>query len=243
MNEHEVGGSVPEESGPEATQDRGAGLHRRLVQTLVSPGELFRALAARPVALGALLLGAVLVALGNLAIPLELLEAATREQLLEAGRDVPMDPAAMARIGKVASVLGALIAWPLLAVVAAGIYALVFLFLFGYRGSYREYLAVTAHAFLIPALAALVLVPLRIAAEDPTFSLSMANFFFFLEEGFATRFLGFLDLFSLWSYVLIGVGAAVVDGSRGIGHGIGVAVGTAALFFLGVAFVATALGG
>lgn len=215
--------------GPAAPEGPLPPLPVRVGQTLFSPTELFRALAARPVAAGALVLGAVLLALSNLALPVEVFEEAARTQALELDQDLPVDPATMGRIMKVGSIFGSAIVWPIIALVSAGIYALVLMFGFGFQGTYRQYLSVTAHAMLIPALGALLLIPLRMMASDPQLSLSLASIVFFLEEGYVYRFLSYLDLFGLWSYVLVGLGAAVVDGTRPARTAIGVTVGLAVL--------------
>jgi hypothetical protein len=228
-------------SGTPPTDDAAAlpPLWTRAARVFVSPGGLFRTLRARPAILGALVLGAALVALGNAAIPLEVYEEGLAAQMTELGRDVPGDPAVMARVMKVGGIFGAFLVWPLVGVVAAGIYALLFLFGLGYRGSYRQYLSVTAHALLVPAAGALVVVPFKIATADPTFALTLGNFFFFLGEGFAARLLGLLDLFNLWAYALVGIGASALDGSRSVRASVSAAVGIALVFSILVA----ALGG
>jgi hypothetical protein len=210
-------------------------LHIRLVKVFVSPGEVFRGLAAEPAALGAIILGTVIMALANLALPTEIFEEALRTQALQTGQDVPGDPAMIARFMKVGAVFGILVIWPVIVLASAGIYALILLFGFGFEGTYRQYLAVTAHAVLVPALAALLLVPLKIMIQDPQLTLSVGSLLFFMEEGFTARFLGLLDLFNLWSYVLVGIGAAVVDGSRSPKVAISVTLGIALLISLVVA--------
>jgi hypothetical protein len=210
-------------------------LHIRFVKVFVSPGEVFRGLAAEPAALGAIILGMVLMALANLALPTEIFEEALRARVLETGQDVPGDPAMVARFMKVGTVFGILVMWPVIILASAGIYALILLFGFGFEGTYRQYLAVTAHAVLVPALAGLLLVPLKIMTQDPQLTLSVGSLLFFMEEGLMARFVGLLDLFGLWSYVLVGIGAAVVDGSRSPKVAISVTLGIALLISLVVA--------
>jgi len=220
---------VPPPSGAPTPPPPPGSLPARLGKVLFSPGELFRALAAQPLLAGALILGAVLLGLSNLAIPAEVFEEGLRTQSLETGQEMPGDPAVVARVMKVGAIFGPVIVWPIVAAVSAGIYALVLLFGFGFRGTYRQYLSVTAHALLIPALGAVILVPLKIMTEDPAFSLSLGSLFFFLEEGYLARLLSYLDLFGLWSYVLVGLGAAIVDGTRSPRTAISVTVGLAVL--------------
>jgi hypothetical protein len=220
---------VPPPSGGPSPPPAPDSLPARLGKVIFSPGELFRGLAAQPLLAGALILGALLLGLSNLAIPTEVFEEGLRTQTLVTGQEMPGDPAVVARVMKVGAIFGSVIVWPVVAAISAGIYALVLLFGFGFQGTYRQYLSVTAHALLIPALGAVLLVPLKIMTEDPAFSLSLGSLVFFLEEGYPARFLSYLDLFGLWSYVLVGLGAAIVDGTRSPRTAISVTVGLAVL--------------
>jgi hypothetical protein len=204
-------------------------LPRRILLVLVAPGALFQRLREHPMSLATLLVGAALMAVSSLLIPGEIWEGAVREQLLEAGQDLPDDLGMVAQVGRIAAVLGPLVAWPLLALTAAGVYFLLFVLGMGYEGRYRQYLSVVAHALLVPALGALALVPLRIVTEDPQFSLTLGLLAPPGEGGFLRAWLGLLDLFNLWAYVLIGIGAATLDGRRGAGGAAAAAVGLALL--------------
>jgi len=214
-------------------------LLRRVVMVVVSPVELFRALRENPAVIGPLLLGAVLMGVAAALIPIELTQEVIRERLIEAGQDPGNAVGTIARVTWIFSIFGPLLFWPVMAIITAGLYALVFLFAFGYEGRFRQLLSVTAHALLVAALGALLVAPLRIMAGDPQLTLSIGSMLLFLEDGFLATFLGLMDLFNLWTYVLIGIGAAVVDGGRTHLHGVMVAVGTAILITLVIAsFVA-----
>lgn len=205
------------------------GLPRRLLLVFVAPGAVFARLREDPVTFATLMVGAALVAASNLLIPLEIWEGAVREQLLEAGQDFPDDLGTVAQVGRIAAVLGAFVAWPLFTLAAAGAYLALFVFGMGYEGRYRQYLSVVAHALLVPAVGALLMVPLRIVTEDPQFSLTVGLLAPFGEEGFLPAFLGLLDLFNLWAWALVGIGAATLDGRRGAGTAAAAAVGLALL--------------
>lgn len=199
----------------------------RLLLVLVSPVALFERLRERPQALVALLLGGALAALSNLVIPGDIWQEVVREQLLAADQPLPDDMGVAGRIGQVAAVFGAFVAWPLMGLITAGVYALLFRFGLGYTGQFRQYLSVTAYALLVPAMGALVLAPLRILVRDPQFSLSLATLLPMGTEGFIPTFLGFLDLFNLWAYILIGAGVAVISRKEEIGPSVGVSLGFA----------------
>jgi hypothetical protein len=219
-----------EEMGPDGKTQSGEtlpGWPRRLILILTEPVTLFQRLRESPRALVALLLGGLLVALSNLAIPGEIWEEVVRDQLIAADQDLPDNMGMAGRVGQVAAVFGAFIAWPIMGLVTAGVYALLFRFGLGYSGNFRQYLSVTAYALLIPAMAALVVAPLRILVRDPQFSLNLAVLLPVGTEGFVPTFLGFLDLFNLWAYVLIGTGAAVMAGQERITSSVVVSVGFA----------------
>lgn len=216
----------PPESRPPATLPS---LPRRVLMVVVSPVELFRSLRDHPVALGPLLLGAILVGVAAALIPIELTQELFREQMIEAGQDPGDGSGTAARVMWVVSIFGPLLFWPIMALITAGLYSVVFLFAFGYEGRFRQMLSITAHALLVAAIGALLLTPLRIMAADPQMTLSLGSLLYFFEEGFLATFLGLLDLFNIWTYILIGLGAAVVDGTRAYSHGVLVALGTAIL--------------
>jgi hypothetical protein len=215
----------------------------RFMRVFAQPDSLFRELAEHPRALGAILVGIVLSVLGTALIPIGVWEQALLSDALGTGAELPENPATMARVIWVVTLFTAVVAWPLLALVSSGLFALVFLFVFGYRGDFRRIFSVVSHALLVVAVGGLLLVPARVLSGDISFSLSMATLLPFAGGGLVGRYLELMDLFNLWAYALIGMGAAVVDGTRTQGHGIAVAVGTALLLSLPIAAVMAALGG
>jgi hypothetical protein len=74
----------------------------------------------------------------------------------------------------------------------------------------------------------------RALAREPS---ALGHLFFFLEEGWTSRFLGYVDLFNVWAFALVGIGASVVDGERSAGPAIGVGVGIIVLLAMAVAAV------
>lgn len=204
----------------------------RLVRVFLSPVDLFTELRTHPRSLGALVLGIVLSAGAAALIPIELWEAGLRAQLEASGAELPADTTMLARVGWISAVFVGVVAWPLLALLTTGVYGVVFLLALGYEGTFRGLLSVVAHALLVVAVGALVLVPLRILAGDANLTLSVATLLPFLADGFLLRFAGLLDLFNLWAYVLIGVGAAVMDGRRSPAAGVAVSLGVALILSL-----------
>lgn len=183
----------------------GPGLFGRYVRVFTSPDVLFQGLRTRPHWIGALLLGSCLVLAGTVLIPPELLLATMRER----GQAFPPALAnQMALIIRYGGAVAAFVSWFIVISVFAGVVMGFFAFLLGHEGTYRQYLAVVAHAHLISATSGLLLLPLRIVGEDAQLLLSLGTFAVFLEPGYPLRFLSFLDLFGLWAWLLVGLGAA-----------------------------------
>jgi len=161
-----------------------------------------------------MLLGSCLVLAGTFLIPPELTVATLRERMLGQGQVFP--PALAERMAaiRVGGAVAAFVFWAIMLAVFAGVVTVFLAFLLGHEGTYRQYLAVVAHAHLISATSGILLLPLRIAAEDAQLLLSIGTFAVFLEPGYILRFLSLLDLFGLWAWVLVGLGAARIARKR-----------------------------
>ena len=184
------------------------GLLRRYFRVFYSPDLLFQGLRSRPSWAGAMFLGASLAAAGTMLLPPDLMLATLREQMLAQGQPIP--PAFTNQPGWIRYVFGAapFIFWGILMAIFAGLVMVFFAFLLGHEGTYKQYLAVVVHAQLIAATSTILLLPLRIIGEDAQLLLSLGSFAAFLDDGYMLRLLSFLDLFGLWSWVLVGLGAA-----------------------------------
>ncbi len=192
-------------------------LPKRLVQVFFSPGELFTALREKPAWFGALAVCAILSVTAVVLIPVELWVEVARNQLIQQGGEVPAGFESSGSIIRVFGVLAAGIGFFIMAFVLAGIMKIFFSFLFGDEGRYVQYLSVVAHASIISALAALLMVPLRLSQGDPSATLSLGTFAFFLEEGYPLRVLKMLDLFAFWSYAVMAIGVTKIDPKRSFG--------------------------
>lgn len=203
--------------------------HRRVVGVFVSPGELMSALARRPAWAAALALSAFLILLQTSLIPWDVYVAFQREAALSAGRTPPEIPESFVRVMRVVTpVLGA-VAASILTFVFAGLFALIFAFILGDEGRFVQYLAATCHATIIPAVAGLALVPLKISEQNPQFTLNLGAFFFFLPEGYPLRVLTMMDLSQIWSMLVLALGVTAIDPRR--------SYGSAAAILLGVVVV------
>ncbi len=190
------------------------GLFTRYFQVFFSPDLLFQGLRTRPDYVGALLLGGGLTAAGLALIPSDLALATFRETLQAQGQQIPPALEDFGGVFRFAGPAAAFVFWPLGMAFFTGLVMLFFPVLLGHDGTYRQYLAVVAHAQLIVATAGILLAPMRIAAEDAQLLLSVGTFATFLEPGYILRFLSLLDLFGLWAWVLVALGAARIARKR-----------------------------
>ncbi len=180
----------------------------RYVRVFFSPDLLFQGLRSRPDWVGALLLGAGLAVVGAVLIPPDLAIATMRETLQAQGQPVPPQLENLGDVFRYAGATAAFLFWPIRIAFYAGLVMLFFAILGGHEGTYRHYLAVVAHAHLILATSSILVLPLRIAMEDAQLLLSLGTFGTFLEPGYMLRFLSLVDLFGIWAWLLVGLGAA-----------------------------------
>lgn len=189
-------------------------LPTRLFQVFVSPGKLMEHLAETPRWAGAMLVSTALVGLAYALIPPEIMIEAQRMAAMERGADLPEIGEDAQRFMRIAFPVGSAVATVVLSFFFAGVYTLIFAFLLGDEGRYVQYLAALTHAWFIAALLGLSVTPLRIATQDPQYSLNLASFFFFLPDGYLFNVLRALDLTQIWSTLVIAQGAHAIDGRR-----------------------------
>ena len=190
------------------------GIHRRFVDTFFSPSKMNAYLAAEPRWVVALVVSVALMGLQVALIPSEVWESLIREQsLAQGGTPLPMPDWVTDWMGILAAV-GAAMTTAIAIPIGAGFLTVIFAFVLGDEGSYRQYLAVTAHSFFIPALVGLLITPLKIATQDPQLTLHLGSFFFFLPSGYWLGVLTAMDLTQIWSSLVIAQGAHCIDRSR-----------------------------
>ena len=190
------------------------GIHRRFVDTFFSPSKMNAYLAAEPRWVVALVVSVALMGLQVALIPSEVWESLIREQsMARGGTPLPMPDWVTDWMGILAAV-GAAMTTAIAIPIGAGFLTVIFAFVLGDEGSYRQYLAVTAHSFFIPALVGLLIIPLKIATQDPQLTLNLGSFFFFLPSGYWLGVLTAMDLTQIWSSLVIAQGAHCIDRSR-----------------------------
>ena len=104
----------------------------------------------------------------------------------------------------------------------AGLYTFAYAFILGDEGRFTQYFAILAHASIVPTLAGLALVPLRVSTRNPQATLNLGNFFFFLEDGYLLGVLTAMDITQLWAAVIVAIGATKIDKRRSFGSALAV---------------------
>jgi len=229
-----------------------SGVGRRALGIITSPRATFEAVAGDPQWLGILAL-TFLVAAASAAIVLstdvgQLALLDQWERTASAfGRNVDdAEYAALAgasRNGAVYAVVSALVSGPVLVLVLSGV--LCAAFRAGAPGAvtFRQVLAVVAHAGVILALRQLIAAPVAYASETLASPITMGTFFRMLDEAspFA-RFFGVIDLFVVWWALVLAVGMSVLY-RRPAGRLAGVFVGAYVTLAVVLTAVMAATGG
>jgi hypothetical protein len=147
--------------------------------------------------------------------------------------EITSSPEVIVRWGRGMAMLGTIATHPVIAFVLAGLLTAVFSVFGRGRGSFMEYLSLTSHALLIPALGTLLMLAVTLllratGSGDP--------FTWFQPEagsgGKALSFLFSIDPFVVWMLVVMGIGVSGFDGQRRAGTAVGVLMGGYLLFLL-----------
>ena len=207
---------VPDGNGPDGTSAPDAeapplpGLFRRAVMVVVSPGDVFPALAARPKWFGAVLLAAAFLYL-TVFLPSDALP----EQMSRQGAAAPEMPASMGVIMKVIAIPGTLAITLVSVLAASGLTYVALVFVRGDEATFKQHLSVMSHSWIITYLGvAAVLVMSWAGLSVRMESLSVGGLLPFLPDGFLARFLRQVGLFSLWGAVVAGLGLSLLDPRR-----------------------------
>lgn len=217
IDEHETDPVDHDEIHPEREESSLPGLPARLVAVFVSPGRLMEQLAEEPRWLGALVVSALLIGLSVTLIPAEVFLEVQRQAALERGVEFPAMGDNAIQFMRVVIPVTTVLSSVIFSFVFAGLYTVIFAFVLGDEGHFRQYLAAVAHAWFIASLFSLLLTPLRISTGDPQFTLNLASFLFFMPDGYFLNVFRVLDLSQIWSTLVIAQGAHAIDKRRTFG--------------------------
>ena len=104
---------------------------------------------------------------------------------------------------------------PVMVLVVSGILFVVFNVAMGGEATFKQMLAVVAHAWLIGIPQTLFVTPLNYARESMSSATNLAVFFPMLDEaGFLARLLGTIDLVYVWLLIVLAIGLSVLYRKR-----------------------------
>ena len=204
-------------------------LPARVVQVIFSPAAIFDQLKERPVWVGALITLIALSFLPNLLIPEELIRQAVLDQLgsdaTEAQIDASMGFATAFRY------VGPIVFPPLLSVILAALILLIYNVVLGGEASFSQTFSLSTHALLILVLGSIVTLPLLLARGDLTLVLAPNLLVPGLDtDSYAYRLLSRINLFSLWTAIVLGIGVSRLYPKRSAGSAAGLLIGLYIVF-------------
>jgi len=192
-------------------------LPARLVAVFFSPGRVMQQLAREPKWVGAMLVAAVIVGISMAMIPADVFMEINRQAALERGRDFPEMSERAMQVMSIVIPVTSVITTMIFSFVFAGLYTVIFAFVLGDEGGYRQYLAVVTHAWFIAVLFGLLITPLRISTGDPQLTLNLGSFLVFLPDGYLANFFRLIDLTQIWTALVIAQGVHAIDRRRSFG--------------------------
>jgi hypothetical protein len=195
-------------------------LFSRLVGVIVSPADTFKSIVAHPKWLGAVLVVAILVGAGQFAfLSTQVGQDATLDQQIRTmeGFGVKITPEMQqgmeAGLGNARywSLIGVLVMSFVFTFIIAGIGYVVFNSMMGGAATYKQVMAIVAHAGSVSLLGQVFTIPLNYARETVSSATNLSVFLPFLEEGSVlARFAGMIDIFLIWWLVVLAIGFAVL---------------------------------
>ena len=208
--------STSTESGPAPR----AGLLSRFIGIITAPRATYESVAAYPAWFGMLAVTTLITVVGA-AGPLfsEWGQQAALEQqvrMMESfGRTI--NDAAYAqmqagmRFAAYTTGIGILVFSPIMALITSAILYVIFSVAMGGNASFKQQMAVTVHAGVIPTLALLFATPLNYVRGSLSSTTNFAVFFPMLDENsFLARVLGVIDLFWIWYVIVFAIGLGVL---------------------------------
>ena len=195
------------------------GLLSRVFGVLMSPRETYAAVAARPRAFGVLVVVlAVVVLAQGIFLSTEVGQQAALDQNIKAmeafGINIPDEAYQRMEEGitraPITGAISAIIFWPLLMAIIAGLLMGVFTMLMGGDATFKHVFSIVAHSSIIIAIQQAFSMPLSYARGE----FAGANLGVFLpmleETSFPAKFLGSIDLFLIWWIVSLSIGIGVL---------------------------------
>jgi len=226
---------APEEKGPPPLPS----LPARAFQVFFSPGALMDDLADNPRWLSIFLVSTALVTLTTALIPPELMWEMIRMQALRNGTALPEMTDQSMRLIRGFSIGGALLSSVVLTFLFALGYAVLFAFVLGDEGRFKQYLAALTHSWFIPAFLGLLMLPLWLYTGDLQLRPNVAAFLFFLPDGLLKNAGTALDLTQIWATLVFAQGVHAIDNRRSFGSAAAITLTVLVVLAFGLGWLQT----
>jgi len=203
--------------------EKAPGLLARIIGVIVSPKATFEKIVTAPRVLGVILIAGVLIGLSQ-GLPRltesgsqAALDAQVKQTERFTGRPVTDEQYAQMQRFAPTMAYGTMIFTPvvmaIIVLVFSGLYFVVFNVILGGTATFKQVMAVTAHSSIIYALGAVIGAPVQYlqGTANPAGPFTLSALLPMLDEnGFAARFLGFINVFSIWGVIVTAIGLAVL---------------------------------
>lgn len=196
------------------------GLAARVVNVFLAPRAAYTAVAARPRALGVLVLVIVIMAAAQFVfLSTETGRNATMDQQISAVRafGVTVTDQMMQQIqsrmayARYTTPISLAVILPIFAALVSGLVLMIFTAVMGGGATYKQVFAVVVHSQLIGVLQQLFTLPIAYARQEIVSPTRLAVFFPMLsDQSFLYYLFSAVDLFYLWSVVNLSIGIAVL---------------------------------
>jgi Yip1 domain len=211
---------MPQTIAPGAMAAGAKSLPARVLGVIFTPKAAYADVAARPRALGALLVVLLLTGGSTFAfLSTDIGKNAMLDQQRQTMESfgVKVNDQAMQRMEEGASrapyfgAIGQAVFLPVAALAIAGIALAVFNAVLGGDAKFKQAFAIVVHSGVILAVGAVFVLPLDYVRETLSSPTTLAVFLPFLEENsFLARFLGSIDLIRVWWFVSLSIGLGVL---------------------------------
>ena len=197
-----------------------AGLLSRFIGIITAPKATFASVAAHPTWLGMLAVTTLITVLctsGPMFTEWGQQAALDQQVRMLESFGQTIDDAAYTRMqtgikfAAYTSGIGILVFSPVMLLITSAIFYVIFSVAMGGNATFKQQMAVNAHAGVIPTLALLFATPLNYARGSLSSTTNFAVFFPMLDENsFFARVLGVIDLFWIWYVIVLAFGLDVL---------------------------------
>jgi hypothetical protein len=211
---------MTQDAVPQVGAPRALSLPERLIGAIFSPKQTFEYVAAHPSWAAMMAVTTLLTAVAWFVfLSTEVGQQAAIDQQFQQREawGQPITPEVEAGINRSGPFMryitaaSMLVIGPLIGFIMAGVLFVVFNALMGGGATYKQNLAVVAHAGAVPTLVGLAILPLNYARSSMSSSTNLGVFVQMLpEDSFLVRFLGTIDLMWVWYLIVLAIGLGVL---------------------------------